>query len=48
MLAEHVHSLGIVLEDRSVQYKYLNPNLVAVVTEGEDHQQKDSQQKGSL
>jgi len=38
--AEHVHSQGIVLEDRSVLYKYLNPNLVAVVTEGEDNQQK--------
>ena len=37
---EHVHSQGIVLEDRSVLYKYLNPNLVAVVAEGEDHQQK--------
>jgi len=37
---EHVHSQGIVLEDRSVLYKYLNPNLVAVVTEGEDSQQK--------
>jgi len=38
--AEHVHSQGIVLEDRSVLYKYLNPNLVAVVAEGEDNQQK--------
>lgn len=37
---EHVHSQGIVLEDRSVLYKYLNPNLVAVITEGEDGQQK--------
>jgi len=37
---EHVHSQGIVLEDRSVLYKYLNPNLVAVVAEGEDNQQK--------
>ena len=37
---EHVHSQGIVLEDRSVLYKYLNPNLIAVVAEGEDSQQK--------
>ena len=34
--AEHVHSQGRVLGDRSVLYKYLNPNLVAIVTEGED------------
>jgi len=39
-LPEHVHSQGIVLEDRSVLYKYLNPNLVAVIAEGEDNQQK--------
>jgi len=32
---EHVHSLGRVLADRSVLYKYVNPNLVAVVTEAE-------------
>jgi len=37
---EHVHSQGIVLEDRSVLYKYLNPNLVAVLTEGQDNQHK--------
>uniref|UniRef100_A0A336LFU6 ER membrane protein complex subunit 1 n=1 Tax=Culicoides sonorensis TaxID=179676 RepID=A0A336LFU6_CULSO len=33
---EHVHSQGRVLADRSVLYKYLNPNLVAVVTQGTD------------
>ncbi|XP_071805651.1 ER membrane protein complex subunit 1-like [Asterias amurensis] len=33
---EHVHSQGRVLGDRSVLYKYLNPNMVAVVTEGQD------------
>ncbi|CAN8006002.1 unnamed protein product [Ixodes hexagonus] len=33
---EHVHSQGRVMGDRSVLYKYLNPNLVAVVTEGVD------------
>ncbi|XP_063704257.1 ER membrane protein complex subunit 1 [Culicoides brevitarsis] len=33
---EHVHSQGRVLADRSVLYKYLNPNLVAVVTQGID------------
>ncbi|GFS06457.1 ER membrane protein complex subunit 1 [Elysia marginata] len=32
-----VHSQGRVLGDRSVLYKYLNPNLVAVVAEGEEH-----------
>ena len=31
---EHVHSQGRVLADRSVLCKYLNPNLVAVVTQG--------------
>ncbi|KAK0061557.1 ER membrane protein complex subunit 1 [Biomphalaria pfeifferi] len=36
---EHVHSQGRVLGDRSVLYKYLNPNLVALVTEGEEQQQ---------
>lgn len=33
---EHVHSQGRVLADRSVLYKYLNPNLIAVVTQGPD------------
>lgn len=33
---ERVHSQGIVLGDRSVMYKYLNPNLVVVIAEGED------------
>lgn len=31
---EHVHSQGRVLNDRSVLYKYINPNLVAVTTLG--------------
>ena len=31
---ERVHSQGRVLGDRSVLYKYVNPNLVAVVTQG--------------
>lgn len=31
---EQVHSLGRVLGDRNVLYKYLNPNLVVVATEG--------------
>lgn len=34
---EHVHSQGRVLNDRSVLYKYINPNLVAVVTQGLDN-----------
>ncbi|XP_070561640.1 ER membrane protein complex subunit 1-like [Ptychodera flava] len=33
---EHVHSQGRVLGDRSVLYKYLNPNLVAITAEGID------------
>lgn len=33
---ERVHSQGRVLIDRSVLYKYVNPNLVAVVTHGTD------------
>lgn len=33
---EHVHSQGRVLNDRSVLYKYVNPNLVAIVTQGPD------------
>lgn len=33
---EHVHSQGRVLSDRSVLYKYINPNLVAVVTQSLD------------
>lgn len=34
---EHVHSQGRVLNDRSVLYKYTNPNLVAIVTQGSDN-----------
>ncbi len=37
-LQDRVHSAGIVLGDRSVLYKYTNPNLIAVVTEGIDYQ----------
>ncbi|XP_068157293.1 ER membrane protein complex subunit 1 isoform X1 [Drosophila tropicalis] len=33
---EHVHSQGRVLGDRSVLYKYINPNLVAFVTQSPD------------
>lgn len=33
---EHVHSQGRVLVDRSVLYKYINPNLVTVVTQATD------------
>lgn len=35
---EHVHSLGRVLGDRNVLYKYLNPNVAVVVVEGSDTQ----------
>ncbi|XP_055615709.1 ER membrane protein complex subunit 1 isoform X2 [Toxorhynchites rutilus septentrionalis] len=34
---EHVHSQGRVLADRSVLYKYINPNLIAVATHGLDN-----------
>ena len=36
--ADRVHSHGKVLGDRSVLYKYLNPNMISVVTEGVDSQ----------
>uniref|UniRef100_A0A3P8QWK3 ER membrane protein complex subunit 1 n=1 Tax=Astatotilapia calliptera TaxID=8154 RepID=A0A3P8QWK3_ASTCA len=39
---EHVHSQGRVMGDRSVLYKYLNPNLLAVVTESTDTHQERS------
>ncbi|XP_075975796.1 ER membrane protein complex subunit 1-like isoform X2 [Anticarsia gemmatalis] len=38
---ERVHSPGRVLPDRSVLYKYINPNLVLFVTEGPDALHKD-------
>ncbi|KAM7539289.1 hypothetical protein Aperf_G00000057648 [Anoplocephala perfoliata] len=31
---EHVHSIGRILGDRNVLYKYVNPNLLAVMTGG--------------
>ena len=34
--SEHVHSQGRVLGDRSVLYKYLNPNMIMVTAEGEE------------
>ncbi|XP_035895864.1 ER membrane protein complex subunit 1 isoform X1 [Anopheles stephensi] len=34
---EHVHSQGRVMADRSVLYKYINPNLVAIATTGPDN-----------
>ncbi|XP_012531272.1 ER membrane protein complex subunit 1 isoform X3 [Monomorium pharaonis] len=39
---ERVHSQGRVLSDRSVLYKYINPNLVAIVTEGIGHAHKNA------
>uniref|UniRef100_W5MAJ0 ER membrane protein complex subunit 1 n=1 Tax=Lepisosteus oculatus TaxID=7918 RepID=W5MAJ0_LEPOC len=39
---EHVHSQGRVMGDRSVLFKYLNPNLLAVVTESTDAHQERS------
>jgi hypothetical protein len=35
---DRIHSHGKVLGDRSVLYKYLNPNLIGVVTTGQDSQ----------
>ena len=35
-IIESVHSIGRVLGDRRVLYKYLNPNLVAIALEGVD------------
>ena len=43
-ISEHVHSQGRVLGDRSVLYKYINPNLAVIVAEGEDT--SPSSQKG--
>ncbi|XP_076656001.1 ER membrane protein complex subunit 1 isoform X4 [Halictus rubicundus] len=39
---ERVHSQGRVLSDRSVLYKYINPNLVAIVTEGVGYTNKNT------
>ncbi|XP_011504565.1 PREDICTED: ER membrane protein complex subunit 1 [Ceratosolen solmsi marchali] len=39
---ERVHSQGRVLGDRSVLYKYINPNLVAIVTQGTSSVQKNT------
>ena len=44
---EVVHSQGRVLGDRNVLYKYLNPNLAAVVTESEDDSQGSESSKKS-
>lgn len=45
VVSEHVHSQGRVLGDRSVLYKYINPNLAVVVGEGEDT--SSASQKGN-
>lgn len=37
---DRIHSHGKVLGDRSVLYKYLNPNLIGVVTTGSDGQKQ--------
>ncbi|XP_069188557.1 ER membrane protein complex subunit 1 isoform X1 [Procambarus clarkii] len=39
---EKVHSPGRVLADRSVLYKYVNPNLAVVTTQGYDHINKNT------
>jgi hypothetical protein len=39
---ERVHSQGRVLGDRSVLYKYTNPNLIAIATLSSDQQQHKS------
>lgn len=40
-----MHSQGRVLNDRSVLYKYNNPNLVAIATQGADNVYKCTLQK---
>jgi hypothetical protein len=35
---DRIHSIGKVVGDRSVLYKYLNPNLIGVVSTGKDNQ----------
>ncbi|KAL3860995.1 hypothetical protein ACJMK2_007088 [Sinanodonta woodiana] len=45
---EHVHSQGRVLGDRTVLYKYLNPNVVVVITEGEETGSQAQTQKGPM
>lgn len=35
---DRIHSHGKVLGDRSILYKYLNPNIISVVTAGQDSQ----------
>ena len=37
LASEKVHSPGRVLADRSVLYKYVNPNIVVVTTLAYDH-----------
>ena len=37
LASEKVHSPGRVLADRSVLYKYVNPNLVVITTMTYDH-----------
>ncbi|XP_073989835.1 ER membrane protein complex subunit 1 isoform X2 [Rhodnius prolixus] len=41
-LGERVHSQGRVLADRSVLYKYINPNLVVAVTHSQDPLHKNT------
>ncbi|XP_050691412.1 ER membrane protein complex subunit 1-like [Eriocheir sinensis] len=42
LVSEKVHSPGRVLADRSVLYKYVNPNLAVVTTQGYDHINKNT------
>ncbi len=39
---EHVSSQGRVKADKTVQYKYLNPNLITVVTESTDSTKRET------
>ncbi|KAK9507318.1 hypothetical protein O3M35_007202 [Rhynocoris fuscipes] len=41
-LGERVHSQGRVLADRSVLYKYINPNLIVIVTHSQDPLHKNT------
>lgn len=41
---EKVHSQGLVLADRSVLYKYINPNLLVITAEGLETASKEKGQ----
>ena len=48
LASEQVHSQGVVLGNRNVLYKYINPNLVVFVTEGVDAEAKSKSTKQDI